>query len=245
MVMKFMRKRKNMRLILWIIAILIVPGFLIWGVGLGGGPKSAHYAAMVNREPVLLRDYYRELTAMEKRYKEIFGDKSEEFLKNINIGKMVLDNMVRETLLLQQARKRRIKVLNSEIIEVIKSDPVFKDDKGQFNQQKYRDIISAYPSEELRKIEDEIRNRITLDKLRELVIAEANVSIADQDIDEHIKNHQITDADRESIRRTLMWQKSEEAFNGWYENIKKNSNIQIYMSFDNSSAENTNQPAGG
>jgi parvulin-like peptidyl-prolyl isomerase len=232
MVMKFFRKRKNMKIILWLVAILIIPGFLIWGVGLGGGARSSHYAAVVNREPVLLRDYYKSLNEMEKRYKEIFGENAADFIKNINMEKIVLDNMIRETILLQQARRRRVRVLNSEIIEVIKSDAVFKNEKGEFDQEKYKEIISAYPSEELRKIEDEIRRRIMVDKLRELVISETDISIGEEEVDEYIKNHQITDADRESIRRTLMRQKGEEAFNDWYEKIKKNSDIQVNLSLD-------------
>jgi len=243
MVMKFFRKRKNMKMVLWIVAILIIPGFLIWGVGLGGGARSSHYAAVVNREPVLLRDYYKSLNEMEKRYKEIFGENAADFIKNINMEKIVLDNMIRERLLLQQARKRRVRVLNSEIIETIKSDAVFKDEKGEFDQEKYREIISAYPSEELRKVEDEIRRRIMVDKLRELIISETEINIEDEEIDEYIKNHQITDGDRESIRRTLLWQKGEEVFNNWYENVKKNSDIQINLSFDKPGGDRTEEPA--
>lgn len=242
MIMKFLRKKKRIKIILWIVAIFIIPGFLIWGVGLGSGNKKAYYAAIVNKEPITLREYYKSLSDMEQRYREIFGDASAEFIKNINLEKIVLDNLIREKLLLQQARKKRVRVLNNEIIEVIKSDPAFKNEKGVFDQKKYKEIIASYPTEELKKIEDDIRKRITIDKLRELVISEVNINITDADVDEYIKKNQMSDADRESLRRNLLWQKKEEVFNKWYEAVKNKSKIEIYLSF-NKPAEKAVQPS--
>jgi len=33
MLLKFLRKRKNMKRIMWALAILIIPAFVIWGAG--------------------------------------------------------------------------------------------------------------------------------------------------------------------------------------------------------------------
>ncbi len=236
MVMKFFRKKKNMKIILWAVAILIIPGFLIWGVGLGDSSKRLYYAAVVNRKPITLKDYYKNLNEVEQKYRDIFGDKASDFLKNMDIERGILENMIREEILLRQARRRRIRVLNSEIVETIKSEPSFKDDKGNFDEKKFKEIISFYPSEELRKIEDEIRKSLMIEKLRELVISEGNVAVSDEEIAEYIKNHQITDADSESIRRTLLWQKREKHFNDWYSELRKNADVKIYLSFDNPSA---------
>jgi len=232
MVMKFFRKKKNMKIILWAVAVLIIPGFLIWGVGIGGDSKKLYYAAVVNREPITLRDYYHTLSETEERYRQIFGENAGDIFKNMNIEQGVLENMIRERLLLQRAKRRRIRVLNNEIVEVIKAEPVFKDDKGKFDEQKFKEIISNYPSEELRKIEDEIRKNIMVEKLKEIVITEGNVTVSDKEVADYVKDHQITDKDEESIRRTLMWQKKEKFFNDWYSELRDNSNIKVYLSFD-------------
>ncbi len=231
MIMKFLRKKKNMKIILWVVAIFIIPGFLIWGLGVGGS-KSPYYAAVVNRKPITLKEYYQRLSETEKRYREIFGDKAEEFFKSMNIEQGILENMIREKILLQQAKRRRIKVLNSEVVEVVKSEPVFRDEKGHFDEKKFREVISSYKSEELRKIEDDIREKIMMEKLKELVISEGNVTVSDKEVADYIKNHQLTDADRESIRRTLLWQKREEYFGNWYSDVRKNSNVKIYLSLE-------------
>ncbi|MCK9265773.1 SurA N-terminal domain-containing protein [bacterium] len=229
MVMKILRKRKNMKLILWVVAIFIIPGFLIWGVGLGSSSKNSNYAATINREPITLRDFYKNLHEMEQRYREIFGDGASEILKSMNLERMVLENMVREKLLLQQAKKRRVKVFNSEIIEVIKADRAFLNEKGVFDQNRYKEIIASMPNEELRKIEDEIRKNLMLNKLREEIILEASSNISEAEVDEYIKNNQITDVDKASIRESLIRQKGDEAYGQWYESVKSRSKINIYL----------------
>jgi len=234
--MKFFRKKKNMKIILWVIAILIIPGFLIWGVGIGGSGRSQSYAATVNKEPITLREYYKQLGEVEEQYRKIFGDKASELLKGLNIEQGVLEGMIRERILLQEARRRRIKVSNSEIVEVVKSDPSFLDEKGRFDERKFKEVISSYPPEELRKIEDELRKRITIDKLKELVIAEGNISVSDEEVDKYIKENQVKDADRESLKRRLLWRKREEYFNQWYAEKRKKSNVVVYLSFEKPAA---------
>ena len=236
MIMKFFRKKKNMKIILWVIAILIIPGFLIWGVGIGGSGRSQYYAATVNKEPITLREYYKQLGEVEEQYRKIFGDKASELLKGLNIEQGVLEGMIRERILLQEARRRRIKVLNSEIVEVVKSDPSFLDEKGRFDERKFKEVISSYPPEELRKIEDELRKRITIDKLKELVIAEGNISVSDEEVDKYIKENQVKDTDRESLKRRLLWRKREEYFNQWYAEKRKKSNVVVYLSFEKPAA---------
>ncbi|MCM8820457.1 MAG: SurA N-terminal domain-containing protein [Candidatus Omnitrophica bacterium] len=231
MVMKFFRKKRNMKIILWIIAILIIPGFLIWGVGVGGGGKSQYYAATVNKEHITLREYYKELGEVEEQYRKIFGEKTSELLKGLNIEQGVLESMIREKILLQEARRRRIRVFNSEIVEVVKSDPAFLDEKGRFDENKYRTVISSYPPEELRKIEDELRKKIIIEKLKEMVVAEGNISISDEEVEKYIRENQIKDGDREAIKKRLLWRKREEYFNQWYVNKRKNSKVLVYLSF--------------
>ena len=45
MLLKFLRKKKNMKLIIWGLAILIIPAFVLWGAGAsrnkGKGPNYA------------------------------------------------------------------------------------------------------------------------------------------------------------------------------------------------------------
>ncbi|MCM8772776.1 MAG: SurA N-terminal domain-containing protein [Candidatus Omnitrophica bacterium] len=228
MALKFFRKKKNIRIILWIVTILIIPGFFFWGVGIGG-KSSSHYVAIVNREPITIREFYDNLWEVEEKYREIFGDKYREMMEAFNIEKNVLENMIREKLLLQEAKKRRIKVFKNEIIEVVKSDPLFKNEKGEFDEKKYREIIANYPDEELKKIEDRIRKQILFQKLKEQILSETNIDVSNTEIEEYLKHTGNKDIDKENIRKWLLWQKREKYFEDWYKNLKNKAKIVILI----------------
>lgn len=228
MVFKILRKRKNVKIILWIITILIIPGFFLWGVGVGSS-RHLYYAAVVNRQPITLREFYKQLGKVEEKYREIFGDRYSEIRDKFNIEKDVLENMIREKILLNEAKRRRIKIFKNEIIEAVKSDPVFKNEKGEFDPQKYKEIMERIPDEELRRIEQEIRKEILINKLKEQVISETNIQVSDTEIDEYIKKTNGEKIDRESIRKILLWQKREKYFNDWYSNLRKNAKVIIYI----------------
>ncbi|MCM8804296.1 MAG: SurA N-terminal domain-containing protein [Candidatus Omnitrophica bacterium] len=231
MAFKFLRKRKNVKIILWIITILIIPGFFFWGVNIGGDRQS-QYAAIVNREPITIREFYDQLWKVEERYREIFGDGYKEIRDKLNIEKNLLESMIREKLLINQAKKRRIKVFKNEIIEVIKSDPAFKNEKGEFDEERYRQIISNMSDDQLKKIEDQIRKEIILQKLKDQILSETNIVVSDQEIDQYLKHTQSKNIDRENIRKMLLWQKREKYFEDWYKTIREKAKVIIYLQLD-------------
>ena len=228
MAFKFLRKRKNVRIILWIITILIIPGFFLWGVGIEGGRKS-HYAAVVNREPITLKEFYDQLWKIEEKYKEIFGESYNQLRDKLNLEKNILESMIREKLLFQEAKKRRIKVYKNEIVNVIKQDPVFKNEKGDFDEEKYKQILSNYPDEELVKIENQIRKEILIQKLKDQVVSETNISVEEKEIDDYIKNVGSEKVNREDIRKMILWQKRERYFEDWYKKVREKAKVIIYL----------------
>ncbi|MCM8767015.1 MAG: SurA N-terminal domain-containing protein [Candidatus Omnitrophica bacterium] len=228
MAIKFFKKRKNVRIILWIITILIIPGFFFWGVGIGSDKKS-QYAAIVNREPISLREFYDQLWKVEQKYREIFGENYSQIKDKLNIEKNVLENLIREKLLLQQARKKRIRVYKNEIVSVIKQDPIFKNEKGEFDEEKFKQIISNYPEEELAKIEQEIKKEILLQKLKEQVVSETTIDVSDKEVEDYLKFTGNEKIDRENIRKMILWQKKENYFEDWYKKLREKSKIIIYL----------------
>lgn len=228
MAIKFFKKRKNVRIILWIITILIIPGFFFWGVGIGSDKKS-QYAAIVNREPISLREFYDQLWKVEQKYREIFGENYSQIKDKLNIEKNVLENLIREKLLLQQARKKRIRVYKNEIVSVIKQDPIFKNEKGEFDEEKFKQIISNYPEEELAKIEQQIKKEILLQKLKEQVVSETTIDVSDKEVEDYLKFTGNEKIDRENIRKMILWQKKENYFEDWYKKLREKSKIIIYL----------------
>ncbi len=227
--MKFFRKKKNARIILWITAILIIPGFLIWGVGISGGGRTRYLAATVNREGITQREYYQQLNQVEQNYRRFFGDRFDEIARNLNLEKAVLEELIREKLLTQQVRRRHIRVTDSEVIEAIKSDPAFRDEQGKFSQDKFSRIIAQIPPEELSKIEEDTRHRLLQQKLKQDVVAEGNLKVTDQEVKDYLEKNKGSKADEEQVRKMLLWQKEEKYFHDWYEQIRQKAKVTVYM----------------
>ena len=229
MITRFFRKKRNMRIILWLVALMIIPGFLIWGINISGTQKRQSCVAIVNGEPITYREFYARLSDVEDRYRQIFGDKYSEIRDKLNIEKGVLEELIREKILLREARKRRIRVFDNEIVEAVKSDSVFKDKNGKFDEKKYESIISRIPDEELRKIEDDVRKKIMLEKLKNLIVSEGNIKISDKDVNDYIKKNKLKKINKESIRKILQWQKREKYFNDWYSQLRKKAKVEIFI----------------
>ncbi|GEM_PF-508536 len=230
MVMKFFRKKKNARIILWITAILIIPGFLIWGVGITGAGRTRYLAAVVNREAVTQQEYYQQLNQVEQNYRRFFGDRFDEIARNLNLEKAVLEEIIRDKLLKQQARRRHLKVTDSEVIEAIKSDPAFRDEQGKFSQEKFSRVISQIPPEQLTKIEEETRHRLLQQKLKQQVLAEGNIQVTDQEVKDYLEKNKGAKTDEEQVRRMLLWQKEEKYFRDWYDQVRQKARVVVYIS---------------
>ena len=234
MVMKFFRKKKNRRIILWVIAILIIPGFVLWGVG-GAVRRRSHdnLSAKVNKESITLREFYSAYEKADSQYRKIFGDKYNDAVKQMDLERNMLEQLIREKLLLQEAKKRHLRVFDKEIVSVTKSDPVFKGEDGKFDQNKFTAIIKNMPPAELRAIEADVKKGILLQKLRQQVVSKENIVISDKEVDDYIDKNKLRlkEVDRELIQKMLLSQKQAKYFNDWYDKMRQSSDISIYVDF--------------
>ncbi len=243
MAMKFMRKKKNMRIILWITAAMVIPGFILWGVGMPGRQAPSQYAARVNRQHITLQDYYQRLSGIESRYREVFGEQAAEMMQSFDIERMVLNQMIEETLLLQEARRRRIRVSDEEVIEAFKRDPAFRDEAGEFDENLFRQIVEWLPPQELRKHEDAIREMLMIEKLKNNLFEQAGVEVSDEHVDLYKQEHDLANVDRESIKSMLLWQERDEYFNQWYSRLQESADIIVYLDLEKYEAEAPEDPA--
>ena len=91
-----------------IVAIFVLFIFVDWG---GGGPNSGTadqgtYAARVNGETISTREYERSLYYMEKNYEQMYRQPlSPDQIQQMGLPKQVLESLIDQHLLLQQARR--------------------------------------------------------------------------------------------------------------------------------------------
>jgi len=228
-IFRFFRKRKNFRIIMVVTAIFVIPGFVIWGVSLAGSDTSG-LAARVNRQPITQQDFYKALEKAERQYREVLGDSYDQIAQNIEIDKMILDNLVQEKLLAQQYKKRRIRVSSREILDAIKADPAFKDEKGSFSEQKFSEIMSRIPPDRIKEIETDVQQRIQYQKLRQDVASETSLMVSDEEM-QHYVTKDSKPEEKEEVRKFILSQKEDRFFQDWLAKKKKESKIEVFVTF--------------
>lgn len=183
--LKAMRRRA--RRILWITIILIIPAFILWGTG-EFRRRGINLVASVNGKGITREAYYKELQRLYREMRERMGDKFDERMaKILNLEEMAVENLIRRELLLQEAKREKIRISDEELREKLKSFPAFQR-KGRFDKEVYFNVLEylGYAPE---KFEEEVKKDLTIAKLEENVLEK--VKISEKEIrDEYLKENE-------------------------------------------------------
>ena len=159
--LKVLRNKKTARKI-WIgLAIIIIPAFTLWGFG------SAFRSKQEN--PPLGKLFGRSISTLE--FKDAvdavriealirFGDKYQEMQQYLNFETEAINRLI----LLREAKIRKIKVSDKEVIEQIESYPFFMA-KGQFDTKNYEQNLQYGFHIQPRAFEEQVRQNMTISKL--------------------------------------------------------------------------------
>ncbi|HOL35714.1 MAG TPA: SurA N-terminal domain-containing protein [bacterium] len=228
--MKWFRKKRNFRMVMIVTAALVIPGFVIWGVSISGTDKR-YLVATVNNQPIYQHEFYRTVEEIRQQYRDILKDNYSKFINETELEKMVLNRMIQEKLLEQLYRKHHIRVRDSEILDVIKSEPSFKNEKGQFDEAKFRAYFSRISPEKTKEIENQIRNSIKYQKLKQEVLSETTIVVSDQEVKSLMGGS--TDQNKfQDIKRYVQAQREDQYFQQWLEKQKNNAKIEVFLNLD-------------
>ena len=228
---RILGKKKVARRIFWVLAIVVIPSFIIWGVGTEIRGAKESLAAKVNREKITRDEYYGHLQDILKQYRQFSGgdpaEKSEEMKK---IEKDVLEGLIRQEIFFQEASRRRIRVSDQEILAAIKQDPSFRDEKGRFDERRFREMVAIIPEEEWMKIEESIRQRLILRKMQNVIISEAQIKVTEEELAAYRKKFNLKqDVKDDFLRQLILAQKGNETFENWYKQVRAKAKIEIYL----------------
>ncbi|HOL50132.1 MAG TPA: SurA N-terminal domain-containing protein [bacterium] len=228
--MKWFRKKRNFRMVMIVTAALVIPGFIIWGVSISGTDKR-YLVATVNKEPIYQHEFYKTLEEIRQQYRDILKDNYAKLINETELEKMVLNRMIQEKLLEQLYRRHHIRVRDSEILEVIKSDPSFKNEKGQFDEAKFRAYFSRISPEKTKEIEDQIRNSIKYQKLKQEALSETTIVVSDQEV-KSLMGDKMDENKFQDIKRYVQSQKEDQYFQQWLGKQKDRAKIEIFVNLD-------------
>src|SRR5579863_4066665 len=162
--------RDNFQHLKWALLAVVaafVIGFVYVDMGLGGAGGSQSqdraYAARVNGETIPYREFDRALYYTQKNYEQMYKQPlTDDMVQAMGLPRQVLDSLIDQRLLLQQARRLHLSASSSEIRKQILQIPTLNPD-GHFvgNELYTRYITGSLGYESPAEFEDELGREIT------------------------------------------------------------------------------------
>lgn len=151
---------QNKRVVQVILALIILP-FAFWGIESYRSTASESLAT-VNGDNISQNEFDNAMRQQQERMREMMGDNYNAALfDQPDIKKTVLENLINQTLLIQQARAAGLVVNDAQLAQVIAGIDNFKRD-GQFDKGLYESVLRSQglsPPEFEQRIRDELGMR--------------------------------------------------------------------------------------
>jgi len=210
--------RKNVKTFLWCIAIAFIGGVFLWNFSTQrlvdcvvkvNGTKIS-YSSFLDSVNMRIRNWYD-----QNPEAELSDDQRKE------IKSEVLNSLIQEELLLQEAKKHRIYVSQSEVINIIRSLPQFQRE-GKFDPQLYFYILQNYFRTVPAVYEAQIKRVIINQKMRDLIIS--NVKVTDQEVKDEYERRKIKEKE-EDFKESFLQEKKVLFYRQWLLSLYQKAKI--------------------
>ncbi|MDD4908258.1 MAG: SurA N-terminal domain-containing protein [Candidatus Omnitrophica bacterium] len=184
-----LKKLRDRRIAKWIwivVAVLILPAFLLWGVGsmVSSGKEGHGYAGRIFGKNITPAEFKEAYIATRTQFMIQMGDQFSKLEKYLNLKERTWDRLI----LLHEAQKRKIQVSDAEVRDMLEKYPFFQS-KGAFDYETYAKIIQYYFNTQPRVFEEETRGGLAIAKLYDGMTKAVVVSPKDAR-DEYIKENE-------------------------------------------------------
>ena len=164
----FRKQKAAMKWILGFITGIMALGMVVFFIPTSGTISDAGSSAAVaevGKTEVTSRDYE---TALKRFLKGSNYPKDIEFLKKVGVPRQLLDEMITQKLLIQEAKTFGLDASDRELKERILSIPLFQQMGGGVNMQAYSRVIQQ-TGMSVEEFEASERDQILIEKLRHLI----------------------------------------------------------------------------
>ncbi|MDD5492074.1 MAG: SurA N-terminal domain-containing protein [bacterium] len=223
--------RKNTKIFLWFaVSVFILATFV--GLGSYFFTNTADIVAKVNGEKIRYEAFNATFLQRLNNYRNMYNIDITEEMAN-NLKKMLLNEMISKKLLLQQAKKMKIKISNKELSDFIQKLPYFQKE-GRFDQQQYINTIKMQLHSTTAVFEKDVRDSLMIQRVQEKV-TEA-VTVTDKELADEVAKQLKTKKpapkpedllkEKEAIKQNLLQQKKAQLFEDWYKKIEATAKIE-------------------
>ena len=171
-----LRKKKTMKRILWGLAIIIIPAFVLWGAGSGTKEKSPHtQIGTIDGAVIPVDDFIK---GVQDTRVSLFLNyfNQPETLRGFQNDSALINRLTWDNLIMaEKAKKERLSVSDEEVINFVTRHPLFARG-GVFDDKLYNYILRNSLGMMPRAFEESVRNLLIYAKYREGVIGPVTVS---------------------------------------------------------------------
>ncbi|MBU1042810.1 MAG: peptidyl-prolyl cis-trans isomerase [Candidatus Omnitrophica bacterium] len=165
--MLFTNLRKHTKTIVWSIAIIIVPAFVLWNIGSAVSKRSSGFAGKIFDKKVTWKDFVIEKRAARNEAWLKYGDQNEEALD-------LDDQTWTRLILLNKAKQAKISVSNKELLDYIQSLPAFR--FAELTPENYNMIIGRIFQQTPAEFESGMRNSLIISKFMAQLVKDISVN---------------------------------------------------------------------
>ncbi|PIV39664.1 MAG: hypothetical protein COS29_01355, partial [Candidatus Omnitrophica bacterium CG02_land_8_20_14_3_00__42_8] len=166
--------RKNMKRIMWALAILIIPAFVIWGAGTSAKNKGdkPDYAGKLFNKKISYDDYYKMRNVARDYAIKSFGNNvPEEFINQMAWSRIIL---------IEEANREKLAVTDREVVEKIASFPAFQRN-GSFDKKLYKSMLQ----DTARSFEEKLRDDLLISGLKDKITS--GIMVSEEDVKNEYK----------------------------------------------------------
>jgi len=167
-----MRKNvKSLSIFLWLVIISFIA---FYGVTTRN-PRETTSVAVVNGDSIPFSSYREEYYRMQDFFRNLLKENADEYLKTIDLKKMVLDRLIEKILLIQMAKKLGVTATDGELINRLKNYDVFLNESGTLDKDRIVDILEKNRIDPKKFIENQ-KQEILVEKMKKIIEDSAKVS---------------------------------------------------------------------
>ncbi|HAJ57765.1 MAG TPA: hypothetical protein DCL35_08415 [Candidatus Omnitrophica bacterium] len=171
--LKVLRNKKLQKRIFYVLAAIIIPAFVVWGsASVINKGKTPDFAGVIFGKKVSFDEFQGALHGWRIQMKLQYGDKANEITRSFfNQAQAAWDRLI----LLHEAKQRKIRVKDSQIVDMIAGFPFLQRD-GRFDPQVYDLFLKYSLGEQARTFEEKLRENIAMSRVFEEVTKPTVVS---------------------------------------------------------------------
>jgi peptidyl-prolyl cis-trans isomerase D len=173
----FLRKRKRSWIIVFFLFVIIIVFIAFYG---GNTRQDGGFqdVAEINGEVISQREFALHYQRMLERYRDAFkGAMTPDLVKNLNLKNHLLEELIVQKLMLQEARAMGLTVSDDELVQQLAQVPEFQIN-GRFNRERYLQLLRANRVSPA-QFEDEQRDQLTIQRLFGIVVESVHIAEAE------------------------------------------------------------------